>query len=153
MSVSPQVRPPVVTGATSDPRDSPKRRREDSFERDPAVRARQITAAFANAERLRYTEGHQRTMVESIRARHKAKGRKRGKDNYEEVMKECRVTTLFSMFSRSKRDGKAVNVMVEMLMHLNSQALLAHMLERGYASSSGVRKRTRRVPCRRSLKR
>ena len=79
-------------------------------------------------------------MVESIRARHKAKGRKRGKDKYEEEIKECRATTLFSLFSRSKRDRKAVNVMVEMLMHSNSQALLAHMLERGYASSSGVRK-------------
>ena len=59
-------------------------------------------------------------MVESIRARHKAKGRKRGKDKYEEVMKECHATTLFSIFSQSKRDRKAVITMVEMLMHSHS---------------------------------
>ena len=77
-SVSPQRRPPVAAGAALEPRNSSKRRRGDSLDRDPAVRARQTTGVFANAERLRYTEGHQRAMVESIRARHKAKGRKLG---------------------------------------------------------------------------
>ena len=120
MSVSPRVQSPAAAGAALEPRDTGKRRREDDLDRDPAVRARQITGAFANAERLRYAEGPQRTMVEAIRARHKAKGRKIGKPKYEEVMKECHATTLFSMFSRSKRDREAVNTMVEMLMHLHS---------------------------------